>query len=330
VYSIRKSVTGNDLPSPRKLFTDVLLKAKKYPRPADDPNDALLFMVLMLTHDMGHQVPTEAFDNCKEIRCCATGNKAELFPPFQSSVCLPIRIPDDDAFYKQSEVKCLNLVRSEIASTPGSTQYGEILNKVTSFLDLSTIYSSEYLEMRKSRILKDGKMYLGPKNLLPSDQNGKYTSTSSRFISVIMGAVWPILFARNHNSLCDGLKLVNPLWNDEKLFQEARRINIALLQRLILGGTIIEAAFRKRINGNYSANNDPSASIEFTTSAYRFLHYYMNTNMKMITKDNQATFTPVSDLFGRIDILEDRFDDVLRGQLGQKANFGQYSEECQS
>ena len=38
------------------------------------------------------------------------------------------------------------------------------------------------------------------------------------------------LFSRNHNRLAAGLNLVNPQWDDETLFQEARRLNIAMYQ----------------------------------------------------------------------------------------------------
>jgi Animal haem peroxidase len=35
----------------------------------------------------------------------------------------------------------------------------------------------------------------------------------------------------------------------------------------------------------------------------------------------------LSDMFGRIDILEDKFDDILRGSMNQKLNDAQYTDE---
>lgn len=40
------------------------------------------------------------------------------------------------------------------------------------------------------------------------------------------------MMARNHNLLAQGLSEINPHWDDETLFQEARRINIATIQHI--------------------------------------------------------------------------------------------------
>jgi hypothetical protein len=48
--------------------------------------------------------------------------------------------------------------------------------------------------------------------------------------------------------------------------------------------------------------------------------------MVLIDADNNEVKVPLSDTFGRIDLLEN-FDDVVRGAMGSKMNFGQYSEE---
>jgi len=45
-------------------------------------------------------------------------------------------------------------------------------------------------------------------------------------------AVNTISFMRLHNILCDEFKRLNPAWNDEKIYQEARRMVIAMYQHV--------------------------------------------------------------------------------------------------
>lgn len=326
IHSLPKSVSGNELPNPRMLVQEVLKKATRYPRIYTEPCEMPLLLLLMITHDVAFQVPVEAFDNCQEIRCCASGNKGTLSPYLQNSACIPISIPDNDPFYKNAGVGCLNMLRSETVSSPAKIQHGEILNKVTSFLDLSIIYSSDEEEARKIRSLSGGKLNMGSKNLLPTDVNGKYMPTSNRLTSVIQSAIWPAIFARNHNLLCDDLKKINSKWNDEKLYQEARRINIALFQKIFYETILNLSLFKEPVNETYTENRNPSTLLEFTDS-YRFFHYNLNSETRFRSKDDKIDTISISDTFGRIDLVEDRFDDLLRGALNNKANYGDYSDE---
>lgn len=40
------------------------------------------------------------------------------------------------------------------------------------------------------------------------------------------------MFVRQHNQLARGLEAMNPHWDDERLYQESRRINVAMIQNV--------------------------------------------------------------------------------------------------
>ena len=326
VSSIRKSVTGNALPNARQVFRNVLHKAYKVPRTSNDPNLLLVINELFISHDIGQTRPHTADDHCKEIRCCSSGNKKVLDPSLSNSACLPIIIEADDDFYGKDNITCLNLVRSKPASHPGTIQSGEILNKVTGYLDLSAIYGSDVVESNKVRTFVDGKLRLGKNDVFPVDANGEYTAISNRLTAVLITAIFPVFLSRNHNNLASGLKAVNPMWDDEKLFQEARRVNIALYQELLNHKLFLEA-LGFEIDAPFDENVNPSATAEFISAAYRFFHLYMTPWVKFIDSNMNEEKIPVSDTFGRVDLVQNRFDDLVRGQLGDKLHYGNYSDE---
>jgi peroxidase len=327
IHSIRKSVNGSDLPNPRFLVQNILLNAEKTPRNQNTPNQLINFLVLYLSHDLAHQSPIQAFDSPAEVRCCSKENFQVLPSSLSHSACLPIAIGVEDSFYKSANVRCLNFVRAQLATSPSRIQPGEILNKATSFLDLSIVYGNSESESRSGRSFTGGKLNMGAKNILPVDQNGNYLESSHRLIVTPVAAIWPAIFARNHNYLADGLSKTNPNWNDEILFQEARRINIAIIQSVLFQGRVIETVFKKRVNETYNETFDPSTSLEFSTAAYRLGHFYVQPDMLIVDKDLNEERVKHSDTLGRIDLLEKNFDDVLRGALMQPLNFEQYTDE---
>ena len=93
-----------------------------------------------------------------------------------------------------------------------------------------------------------------------------------------------ILFLRQHNLLATNLALINPHWNDEQLYQETRRIVIALLQHityneflpLLLGRPTMDTyGLTVQTSGyspSYDGNVNPSITNEFAAAAFRMGH----------------------------------------------------------
>ena len=83
------------------------------------------------------------------------------------------------------------------------------------------------------------------------------------------------LWIRQHNTLVDKLKRVNPHWHSEQLFQEARKIVGAQMQVItfeswlpkILGPVGMEMLGKY---SKYEPNVDSTVSNEFATAAFRY------------------------------------------------------------
>jgi len=92
-----------------------------------------------------------------------------------------------------------------------------------------------------------------------------------------------IIWMRNHNLHASKLKLINPHWSDEKLYQEARRITIAELQHItyneylpIIMGSLLSSYYTlSPLHGGYThyePHTDPTSWNEYTTAASRYGH----------------------------------------------------------
>ncbi|XP_037045582.1 peroxidase-like [Bradysia coprophila] len=326
IYKIKKSVTGADLPNARLLVQDLLMKAVRSPPPKVTYNMMALLIILFATHDLHYQVPTTTHCKDADIRCCSKDGQYALPNELSNSACFPIEISKEDPFYKHENIGCLNVVRSQLGTYSNDAKPGQILNRATAYLDLSLIYGNHASELRPIRLYEGGKLRMGKGNLLPVDSKGKYLPSMDRFVVTPIGSIWPALFARNHNNLAERLAKLNKHWDNETVFQEARRINIANFQFNLITAKNIEKVFNKVVNESYSEERNAATCAEFSFT-YRAGHYYIPQHMVLRHENDSETKYLQSDTIGKIDILENDFDAVLSGATQQHLNVEQYADE---
>ena len=86
---------------------------------------------------------------------------------------------------------------------------------------------------------------------------------------------------RSHNNIAKELRVLNSHWDDEKLFQTAREINIALYQQIIYGEwmhIVLGDNIANQINNERFSTydgNKAGVSNEFATAAIRFYNSMM-------------------------------------------------------
>lgn len=326
VDTVKKAVSGRPLPNPRDLVQNVLKKGIRAQPPALAYGTFALMTVLFITHDVHYQTPIQPSNQQQEIQCC-TADRSKALPATQlNPSCFPIEIPSNDTFY-HGNVGCINLVRSQRAEYTDKVQPGEVMNRATSYLDLSLIYGNHQSELDPIRAKSGGLLRMGKNNVLPVDINGNYIPSMRRFTMVPMASIWPSLFAQNHNNLAKRLALLNTQWDDETLFQEARRINIATFQYNLITSKAVEASISNiPINENYSPDRNAATSLEFSI-AYRMAHYYIHDQMLFKAADNTEKRVLQSDTIGHIELLENDFSGALRGALAEVVNAGPYGDE---
>ncbi|KAG8182838.1 hypothetical protein JTE90_000444 [Oedothorax gibbosus] len=288
----RASCTGKPLPNPR-LVSNIFHRDLQ---PVQD-NLTTHFMTWgqMLAHDIvlndifSYQAGSD--DPHEPIPCCDEG-------PHYSDVCVSLPVPPGDPFYPQFGQTCISIVRT-IPCTNCKTGKRFQWNQNTAYQDLSLVYGSNDELSKKLRSGKGGTLSVeynplsGPMPptvhaeelcISPKFEKGCYKTGEDRANQNLFLLTANTYLLRHHNFICQKLSEVNPYWDDERLYQEARRINIAISQSItysaylphVLGEDITQASGISVLPGTqytqYNPRQDSSVTDEFAAFAARYGH----------------------------------------------------------
>lgn len=256
---------------------------------------------------------------------------------------LNIPVPQSDPFFdpQGTGTAQLSFTRSRYdpASGTSTSNPRQQLNTVSSYIDAHTVYGWNPTRAASLRSFQGGKLKTGANNLLPQNTVGEPMDTSPFGVSVLTDMFLAgddrcnvtilltsihTLWMREHNRWCDVLAAANPAWDDEKLYQEARRRVIALNQVVtfneylpaILGKTAVPAY------KGYDPDVNATQSNEFAHAAFRFGHSQLNQLISRLEEDGFAI------VFGNVRMRDQFFtpervrdeggiDPVLRGMAQQ-------------
>lgn len=234
-----------------------------------------------------------------------------------------IEIPEDDLFFAPGTT--MFMARSMAAEGTG-TDIGnprQHSNLISSFLDGSSVYGSDIERANWLRSFEGGKLKVSPGNLLPwntvtGNQNDDIdfdaphmaddTRSLTRFF--VAGDVranenplliaFHTIFVREHNRLCDELTVAHPSWDDERLYQRARKIVGGYIQKIAFDEWLPAMGVKLSEYSGYKPSIDPSISNEFSAAAFRLGHTLINSNILRMQNDG-------SDLPGGSISLRDAF-----------------------
>ncbi|XP_055327659.1 uncharacterized protein LOC129580922 [Paramacrobiotus metropolitanus] len=345
IRAVRTDSRGGSLPNPRFISSSV-----HWPLTGNHPHvsQMLVTFAQFLDHDLS-QTAAYADSNLQSLNCCS--DKLKNHPE-----CLPIEVDPNDSYDDDSVDACINYVRSAIApKTLCAMGPRDQVNQASHFLDASALYGNNPQDAQRLREGAGGRLWMtdfeNGKSLLSEALNSSdcrpakdadtncFDAGDRRVNENLPIASLYTLLAREHNSLAEKLAKVNAHWDDEQLYQSARKILIAQLQHitfneflpLLLGRNglarngielVAEGYFR-----GYSAAVNPGITNEFATAASKFWYSLMANGTQFIDRRGRVNFKPFNtQWFQPYDLyFSGVLDGTIRGIADQPARPGDQS-----
>lgn len=253
-----------------------------------------------------------------------------------------IPIPMGDPFFDPNSTGTAKILfqrsRFDPASGSGPGNPREQVNVISAFLDCNNIYGSTPQRAASVREFQGGRLLVSAGDLLPWNTVGEDMDTPPTGLSLFdvmlagddraneqLGLLaMHTLWVREHNRLAGELAVANPAWDDQRLYQEARRYVIALNQAITFN-EFLPALLGPGAIATYAGYNpqlNPGIANEFAHAAYRFAHSMLNPALARLEEDG----TPIAqghvalrDAFFAPQRLVDEggIDPLLRGLCAQ-------------
>lgn len=189
---------------------------------------------------------------------------------------MAIQVPADDKIYGKENICCLNFIRAETGpandcklggahfvivflnlwislhwETHPFILFGFQLNHVSSPADLSIIYGNSAEEARGMRTLCGGLFDLSFGNCFPRKSTGQIQTGDVRALQSTWLALCHSICYKLHNYFAENLAQRHPRWVDERLFEEARRLNIACYESIIFNEWLPSFLGRTQLESNW-------------------------------------------------------------------------------
>ncbi|XP_059149392.1 peroxidasin homolog [Physella acuta] len=338
---------GTHLPSAR-LVSSLLMSADDQIINDDTFTHMLMQWGQFLDHDMDLAPQAVSYARFSDGRYC--NETCENTNP-----CFPIQVPNSDPRIR--DYQCLGFTRSSATCNTDATSLffktlapRQQLNALTAFIDASNVYgNSERLSntlrnLASNRgLLREGAGSGGSRRLLPFDEDILHRAdcqieSNKRDVPCFIAGdhrvneqlaltAFHTLWMRQHNHIATGLNRINPHWDGNKIFFEARKILGAIFQHISYNHWLpkVLGPIGMKMIGNYTGYKpdvNPSIVNEFATAALRFGHtliqpmlFRLNESFQEIEEGHlplhQAFFSP----YRLID--EGGIDPLIRGLFGR-------------
>ncbi|XP_073814847.1 peroxidase-like [Musca autumnalis] len=332
VYTPSRSQSGAELPNPRllslALYGDQTVA-----------DDTLTLWTMQWGQFLGHDISEQLLSGVDN--CCENPHQKHCYP-IPLHVYGPITLSTGKT--------CLDFARSlsdkDVPCLPDNLGYAEKLTKQTPFFDLSSLYGNSLEQSIKVRHYQGGLLRTTWHNhqqyltITPSSEGECLPGVEECYrIPDIRNQLAPTIAAlhtllvREHNRLATILEKLNPHYSDEKIFQLARKINVAQYQKiiyydwlpLVLGSDfayahhLIHNVRPHDYVNDYDPSWKPTAYAESAAAALRYGHTTVPGFFSLVAPDYHHNKTlRLSDYFKRQETISliqtgNNLDDLFRG-----------------
>lgn len=217
-----------------------------------------------------------------------------------------IIVPEDDNFFEPGSV--LHTKRAKAADGTGITTPRTYINEVTAFVDGSSVYGSTHERAAWLRTGQNGMLKTSEGNLLPWNTiDGEFNSAvdadapTMRDETKSMGKYFvagdiranehPLLiamhtlFVREHNRLCEIVSAQHPLWNDERVYQRARKLVGGILQNVVYNEWLPTLGLQIPMYSGYKPQAESRVSNEFVAAAFEIASTLANDHIVRMDYD---------------------------------------------
>nr|XP_020665436.1 peroxidasin homolog [Pogona vitticeps] len=337
---------SRELPLPLPRLVSTAMIGTETVTPDDRFTHMLMQWGQFLDHDLDQTVAAISMARFSDGASCSQVCTND--PP-----CFSVMIPENDPRVKNG--RCMFFVRSSPVCGSGMTSLlmnsvyaREQINHLTSFIDASNVYGStehESLELRdlssQRGLLKRGEVVVSSgKPLLPfavgpptecmRDESESpvpcFLAGDHRANEQLGLTTMHTLWFREHNRVAAKLLALNPDWDGDTVYHEARKIVGAQMQHITYSHwlpKILGDAGMKLLGvyNGYDPDTHPGILNAFATAAFRFGHTLINPLLYRLNE----TFQPIPQghvplhkaFFSPFRILQEGgIDPLLRGLFG--------------
>lgn len=220
----------------------------------------------------------------------------DLVDPISPSEPMNIPVPKGDPIFDPGHTgtQTIPFNRSAYVAGSGIDSPRQQMTSLTSWVDASQVYGSTSAQANALRSFSGGRMLTSSHStgdLLPMSA-GMFQAGDGRVNEQLGLTSVHTLFVREHNRWADALAASNPSWNDDQVFEAARKIVGAQMQDITYNEWIPALTGSKSLPeySGYDSKVDASVMNEFASALFRVGHTMLSPELQRI--DNSGNSIP--------------------------------------